>query len=66
MTIKEYKGCKPTTIKVMGEVTLVDRYYNKFQDNRKPMEGELMQCLRALRVGHPVPHQLPRFVTTWV
>lgn len=27
----------------MGEVTLVDRYYNKFQDNRKPMEGELMQ-----------------------
>lgn len=33
LTIKEYKGCKPTTIKVMGEA-IVDRHYNKFQDSR--------------------------------
>lgn len=33
------EGCKPTTIKVMGEATLVDRHYNKFQDSREQMEG---------------------------
>lgn len=31
-------GCKPTTIKIVGEAASVEEILNKFQDNRKQME----------------------------